>query len=76
MNMQKVEGPSFRFVCWSCGGYGQLGDRYGNMDGNHFSGTVYADLDGPAFKAYYHVECLFEHKGVLIPKYAHREIEA
>ena len=48
MNLKLVTGPAFRTNCRKCGKGVEAGD-------NH---TVYADLDGEAFKAYYCADCV------------------
>ncbi len=53
MNMQIVTGPGFRYTCYGCDAHNQF-DPYSTVV---YRNTLWADLNGSAFKAYYCPEC-------------------
>lgn len=67
MNLQIVPGPGFRYLCFGCHARKEF-DPQSNVVARN---TLWADLDGPAFKAYYCPECAFKlteyGPGVLTP---------
>lgn len=53
MKLQYVRAfPSFSWICLGCG-------KQQQTDGSGWMSNPIADLDGPAFKAYYHDVCLW-----------------